>query len=95
MKTEKIDDAFLPFLRRAMQSVGVEQELIDQVIPEVQREWAGECAYIPVNGEDVVQLRRRRDDAIRRDHRNGERVSLLVRRYHLSRQRIYQIISDV
>lgn len=89
-----IDDSFLGTLRRAMKSAGIEQHTIDKIIPEVQREWAGERPYIPVNGEDVALERRRRDDAIRRDHARGERTALLARRYGLHPGRIRHIVAQ-
>lgn len=93
MKPTPSDPSFLAGLRRAMQSVGVEQELIDAIIPAVQAEWGGDRPYIPVNGEDVVAERSARDARIVRDYRNGERVVFLARRYHISERRVRQIVS--
>lgn len=63
-----------------------------RIAEEVRRDWGGERAYIAKIGDTAVLEITRRDIAIRRDYRNGERICFLARRWQLSRRRIYQII---
>ena len=57
------------------------------------REMFGGCqVYVPRRAGDGRALR---NDAIRRDYRNGERINLLARRYHLSPAQIWRIVNGV
>lgn len=62
-----------------------------QAEAQIRERWGGDRPYI---GRRAGQGRSARNEAILRDHRNGERVPLLMRRYKLSRQRIYQILGE-
>lgn len=69
---------------------GLQQAVIDAADRQVRGAFGGERAYISRrHGEG----RSARNEAIRRDHRNGERIPLLMRRYQLSRPQIQRIIS--
>lgn len=70
----------------------VDDQALARIETEIRRDWGGERCYIAKQGEHAKAIESARDECIRRDHRRGERVELLMRRYHLSRQRIYQII---
>lgn len=78
-------------LRVRLVDIGFEDPRIDKVVMEIRRDWAGERAYIGARYEVDKKLSER-NRAIIRDFKNGERVPLLVRRYNLSRQRIWAII---
>lgn len=64
--------------------------LAQQAEREIRARWGGDRPYIARRaGEGTSQ----RNAQIRRDHRAGERIGLLCRRYRLSRQRIHQILA--
>lgn len=54
-------------------------------------EWGGDRPYIGREA-DAGRERSRRDRAIIADHHAGERIPLLMRKYGLSRSRIYRIL---
>lgn len=58
----------------------------------VRAEFGKERHYISRSGEEDQELGAR-NRAIIRDYKNGERVPFLARRYRLSRQHIWRIIS--
>lgn len=76
----------------AMAAGSFNPETAARIAEEVRRDWGGERAYIAKIGDTAVLEITRRDIAIRRDYRNGERICFLARRWQLSRRRIYQII---
>lgn len=57
------------------------------VSTHIRQVFGGQSVYV------VQQDRKRRNEAIRRDHHAGERVPLLMRRYGLSRATILRILS--
>lgn len=59
-----------------------------EVVTSLRIEWAGSRIYLDKGGG-----KSERNRAIIRDFKNGESVQLLVRRYKLSRVRIWQIVS--
>ena len=59
----------------------------------LRSDWGGERAYIRRTGEASDKEMARRDIAIRAQHRRGERVELLSRRWGISIRRVQQIIS--
>lgn len=67
---------------------------IDAVAAEVRRDWGGERPYIARNGEGDPGAMERRNRAILREWRGGERVAYLARRYGISRQRVWQIVRE-
>lgn len=68
---------------------GLSEAIAKAADAQVRQVFGGDRVYIPTRaGEGTSQ----RNAAIRRDYARGERVELLVRRYGLSRQRIYAIL---
>lgn len=58
----------------------------------VRELFGGSQVYVPRRAGDG---RASRNDAIRRDYRNGERIGLLARRYGLSPAQIWRIVNGV
>lgn len=61
---------------------------------EIRHDWGGDRPYIAKTGEATIEYKSRRDKAIIRDHRNGEHVRFLARRYGISERRIQQIVRN-
>jgi Mor family transcriptional regulator len=86
------DDIVCDILRRVVAlSPAFTAALAAQVDRQVREHWGGDRPYIARRAGEGTSSR---NAAIRRDHRNGERIGLLCRRYGLSRQRIYQILCE-
>jgi Mor family transcriptional regulator len=86
------DDIVSDILRRVVQlSPGFSAALALQIDRDVREMWGRDRCYIARRAGEGTSSR---NAAIRRDHRNGERIGLLCRRYGLSRQRIYQILCE-
>lgn len=94
--SEFIDDLHQRIVAGLTQRLGVTKESAGMVATEVvsglASDWRGERPYIGA-GEEAARQRSERDRAIRRDHQAGESLELLVRRYRLSRVRIWQIVT--
>ncbi len=58
----------------------------------VREMFGGSQVYVPRRAGDG---RASRNDAIRRDYRNGERIGLLARRYGLSETQVWRIVNGV
>ena len=58
----------------------------------VRELFGGSQVYVPRRAGDG---RASRNDAIRRDYRNGERIGLLARRYGLSETQVWRIVNGV
>ncbi len=71
--------------------IGFKDPKIERVVMEVRTDWKGERPYIGVRMEIDRQMSERNRSIIR-DHKAGERVTFLARRYGLSRKRIWEII---
>ena len=65
------------------------QAVIDAAARQVRGTFGGDRAYI---GKKQGEGRSARNEAIRRDHENGERIPLLMRRYGLGRTQLHEII---
>lgn len=65
-----------------------------QLEEELRRDWGGDRPYIAKQGESGRVERSRREEAIRAEHRHGERPGLLARKWGLSPRRIQQIVKD-
>jgi Mor family transcriptional regulator len=78
-------------LRQRLSLLGFVDPQIDRVVMDIRRDWAGERPYIGVRYEADRKISERNRSIIR-DFKAGESIALLVRRYSLSRQRIWQII---
>jgi Mor family transcriptional regulator len=59
---------------------------------EVRRDWGGERPYIAKEGEDARRRMSQRDQRIRAQHRRGDHVPLLSRRWGLSERQIRRIV---
>lgn len=59
---------------------------------EVRQCWGGDQTYISKGCDKMIA---ERNANILRDWRNGERVSLIARRYKLSRTHVWRIVRDV
>lgn len=68
-------------------------DAIKHVEEAVRRDWGGERCYIGKRPEDHAEQLSRRDAAVRKDFRAGERVELLARRYGISVKRVRQIVA--
>lgn len=65
------------------------QAVIDAAARQVRGTFGGERAYI---GRKQGEGRSARNEQIRRDYRNGERIPLLMRRYGLGRTQLHEIL---
>lgn len=59
---------------------------------EIRRHWGGDLQYIAKTSDKQIAYKTRRDRSIVRDHRQGEHVKFLARRYGISERRVRQII---
>jgi Mor family transcriptional regulator len=66
-------------------------ELAARAEAQMRDRWGGDNVYISRRSGEG---RSARNQAILRDHRNGERVPLLSRRYSLTERRILQILKS-
>ncbi|MDH1900887.1 Mor transcription activator family protein [Comamonas aquatica] len=84
-------------LIHTMRALGISQQVAGMVAAEwqasVTRDWGGERPYIGKQAAAAVEMSRR-DAAICRDWQAGERMGALSRKYQISRQRIYLIVSQ-
>lgn len=71
---------------------GLNEEIIRHATRHTRLMFKGARAYIAAReGEGTTA----RNEAIRRDYRNGERLELLERRYGIGRVQIWRIVNDV
>lgn len=70
----------------------IDEHVARELEETLRMDFGGERVYVPRDGDKDRDEISMRNAAIRRDWQNGERVELLMRRYGLSRQRIYQIV---
>lgn len=86
-------DVIVDILKRIKAKVGLDEEVEHQVEADARRYWGGERCYIAKAGETP---RRRaahdRADRIRADHRRGDHIPLLARRYELSERHVRRIL---
>lgn len=79
----------------AMREAGIGPDIAGPIaerwLASVLANWRGERPYIGGHGQ-AERERSRRDAAIVRDWRAGERAATLVRRYGISRTRLYEIL---
>ena len=82
-------------LIHTMRGLGISQQVAGMVAAEwqasVTRDWGGERTYIGKQAAAAMEMSRR-DAAICRDWKAGERVEALSRKYKISRQHTYRII---
>ena len=83
-------------LIHTMRGLGISQQVAGMVAAEwqasVTRDWGGERPYIGKQAAAAMEMSRR-DAAICRDWKAGERVPALVRKYKIGRRMIYNIVS--
>jgi Mor family transcriptional regulator len=79
-------------LKKRLIEIGFNDPKIDNVILAIRQDWRGERPYISVKNDAEIKTKARNRDIIRA-YKSGESVSLLVRRYGISRTRIYAIIN--
>lgn len=70
---------------------GMTEEQAAAVDAEARARWGGDSPYIAKRPGDG---RSARNESIRRDHRRGAAVPLLMRRYNLSRVTIWRIVGE-
>lgn len=77
----------------AARALGISDDIARMLASEweqgITRDWRGERPYI---GARAGLAQSARDAAIVRDWKNGERVPLLMRRYGISRSRVWAIL---
>jgi Mor family transcriptional regulator len=88
-----MNDLLADVLQRVSAITRLPPEQIQAIEAELRADWGGDRAYIARMGECGARLQAQRDIRIRQEHRNGESVRLLSRRWNLSDRRIRQIIS--
>ncbi len=67
----------------------------EEIECELRKDYGGERVYIPKDGDREHAEISERNTAIRADWLRGERMELIVRRYRVTRQRIYQIVKGL
>lgn len=72
----------------------IDEHIARELEEMLRMDFGGERVYVPKDGDKDRAEISMRNAAIRRDFRCGERVELLVRRYGISRQRVYQIVKE-
>lgn len=86
-------DVIVDIIQRMKDKTAVPDDVARSVECDARRYWGGERCYIAKAGESP---RRReaheRAEQIRSDHRRGERIPLLARRYELSERHVRRIL---
>lgn len=78
-----------------LQLASLPPDQADAIEREVRRVWGGERPYVSKVGELGRRWISARDQQIRNDHRRGERVAFLARKWQLSPQHIRRILDNV
>lgn len=73
---------------------GLSADALRRIETEVRRDWGGDRPYIARTGESARAAFSARNAAIARDWRHGESITLIARRYGISRKRVYQILAE-
>ena len=63
---------------------------LQQAERQIRERWGGDRPYVAIRPGGG---RSERNDSIRRDHRAGERIPLLERRYGLTRSQLHRILA--
>lgn len=67
---------------------------LDDVERQIRADWGGDRPYIArARSDEARRQMSTRDARIGRDYRHGESVTLIARRYGLSRGRVYKILA--
>lgn len=88
-----MNDPLSQMLQRVAEITALPPDQIHAIEAELRADWGGERAYIARMGECVMRLQAQRDIRIRQQHRDGESVRLLARRWDLSERHVRRIIS--
>lgn len=87
-------DILTDILQRVAEIQRLPSEVTAKIEAELRKDFGGERHYIARIGETATRMMAQRNIAIRAQHRAGERVAFLSRRWGLSPCRIRQIISE-
>ncbi|MCR6700867.1 MAG: hypothetical protein NVV68_06845 [Dokdonella sp.] len=87
-------DIVSDLLQRILSRFTLPADLVADVERDVRRDWGGDRPYIAKQGELGRRLRSAREERIRAEHRRGEHVGILARRWGLSIRRIQQIVKS-
>lgn len=68
------------------------RKYLDRIEADIRRDWGGDRPYIARAGESAILEMSKRNAAILRDHRAGERATYLARKYGISRKRVHEIV---
>jgi Mor family transcriptional regulator len=88
-----MNDLLADVLQRVSAITQLPPEQIQAIEAELRADWGGDRAYIARMGECGARLQAQRDIRIRQQHRDGESVRLLSRRWNLSERQVYRIIT--
>lgn len=89
-------DIIRDFLDRVSSAIGSEtftDQIAINIEQQMRKDWGGDRPYIPKSSDADMTVVTRRDVAVRRDYRSGESVSLIARRFGISRAMVYKIVS--
>lgn len=78
--------------KERLKEIGFVDPKIDRLVMDIRRDWHGERPYISQKN-DYVQKLSARNRKIISEYKAGESITLLARRYGLSRQRVSKIIN--
>jgi Mor family transcriptional regulator len=88
------NDLVHDILHRVQAMFDLPTERLVELEQRVRHDWGGERPYIPRLGESARLIRSKRDERIRAEHRRGERVELLARRWGMTERRVRQILAE-
>ena len=71
---------------------GATDRPLEDIEREIRSDYGGERVYVPRDGDHAHTEISLRNAAIRADWQRGERIELIVRRYKVSRRRVYQLV---
>lgn len=89
---EAPDDIVADVLQRIAIRAKLPADVLAEIDREIRKDWGGERPYIAKGGERERLQRSVREMTIRAEHRRGDHVGLLARRWGYSVRRIQQII---
>lgn len=69
-------------------------EALHDIETAIRQDWGGDRPYIAKAGESADVEMSKRNAAILRDYRNGERPTYLARKYGISRKRVHEIVRE-
>lgn len=89
-------DIIRDFIDRVAAELGPEtfsEQIAIDLEKQMRRDWGGDRPYVPKSGETDLTAMTRRDIAIRSDHRKGESITFISRRFGISRAMVYKVIN--